>query len=282
MKITLRYEESDDRGLHMTLRLTLTEKYINGPASGVVNLFVDHFNKKRPENQLNAEALHLKIIGGKHVEAGTTVVDVLTSGDECFLMGETSSSHAEAMRQLRAKEPPPVASSSNVAPAGEPKVTKDERGWIRCRRFGCNRFFDPEAPPPPCVHHRAPPIFHETAKWWSCCPDRKAYDWDAFMRIAGCQNNTCSADPPEQQDQKRHLGGCDVRDSHAPMRIDKDAPPDPHVSLEKLRRGLVAVGADAKLFDKLASQLLLETGSPQAVCDDLRRRFTAVLISADL
>ncbi len=25
-----------------------------------------------------------------------------------------------------------------------------------------------------CVHHKAPPIFHETAKWWSCCPDRKA------------------------------------------------------------------------------------------------------------
>jgi hypothetical protein len=34
--------------------------------------------------------------------------------------------------------------------------------------------------------HKSPPVFHETAKWWSCCPQKKAYDWETFQDIPGC------------------------------------------------------------------------------------------------
>ena len=37
-----------------------------------------------------------------------------------------------------------------------------------------------------CRHHTKPPVFHETAKYWSCCPHKKAYDWESFMEIKGC------------------------------------------------------------------------------------------------
>ena len=32
-------------------------------------------------------------------------------------------------------------------------------------------------------YHKLPPVFHETAKFWACCPDKKCYDWDSFMGV---------------------------------------------------------------------------------------------------
>jgi len=58
---------------------------------------------------------------------------------------------------------------------------------VRCKNFGCNQWFDPKYPDG-CTFHKAAPIFHETAKWWSCCPDKKAYDWEEFQSIKGCQS----------------------------------------------------------------------------------------------
>ena len=126
---------------------------------------------------------------------------------------------------------PGVNSPSGTVPdtASKPPV-KDDQGRVRCKRFGCQKFFDPEGEPTECIHHKAPPIFHETAKWWSCCPDRKAYDWEGFMRIPGCETGFCSANPEGQIGQKRFLGGCDVRASSAPVRLDQDAPKEPEQS----------------------------------------------------
>lgn len=38
-----------------------------------------------------------------------------------------------------------------------------------------------------CSYHANKPVFHDTIKYYSCCPDDQAYDWDAFMKIKGCQ-----------------------------------------------------------------------------------------------
>ena len=37
-----------------------------------------------------------------------------------------------------------------------------------------------------CTYHPEKPVFHDTIKYYNCCPKQQAYDWDAFMKIPGC------------------------------------------------------------------------------------------------
>ncbi|GMI56743.1 hypothetical protein TeGR_g10649 [Tetraparma gracilis] len=72
-------------------------------------------------------------------------------------------------------------------------------------------YFDP-ATPPACRHHKSPPVFHETAKWWSCCPHKKAYDWEGFQTIPGCEEGTCSnVKEAGAAGSGEFMGGCELR-----------------------------------------------------------------------
>lgn len=285
MKVTLKYEESDATDLHMTLRLTLPQKYVNGPTKDVVKLFVDHYNKKHSDSPLDIEAHHLKIVGGNHLAHDSKVRDTMANGDECYLLGADSKLPAK-----RAAPEQESAAADSAAPAAAPverdadgkKVVRDEKGRIRCKRFGCQQYFNPDGPEQKCVHHVKPPIFHETAKWWSCCPDRKAYDWEEFMRIPGCQTGTCSANPEGQKNMKSFLGGSDLRGDSAPVRLDADAPKDARQKLSDMMKGLVAIGVDRALFEKVLNKHANQTNDLEKVCELMRARFAAVLNSADI
>lgn len=301
MKVTLKYEEAKEKDLHMTLRLTLPQKYINGSTLEVIKLFVDHYNKKHSESTLDGEVLVLKIVGGDYLDHKTKVREVLASGDECYLLPHSGGPLPAAEPRVSRSEAAPAADGgadpqapTPSAPSSAPRegdsasskasakpLVKDEKGRVKCKRFGCNQLFDPDGEPAKCCHHKAPPIFHETAKWWSCCPDRKAYDWEEFMRIPGCQTGFCSANPDGQQGQKRFLGGCDLRADSAPVRLDADAPKDPRHKLDDLRKGMLAIGVDIELFDKVWTKIASEqNGDMQKVCDVMRTRFAAVVTNA--
>eukprot|EP00928_Gymnodinium_smaydae_P050387 TRINITY_DN33947_c0_g1_i1.p2 TRINITY_DN33947_c0_g1~~TRINITY_DN33947_c0_g1_i1.p2 ORF type:complete len:160 (+),score=45.42 TRINITY_DN33947_c0_g1_i1:211-690(+) len=145
---------------------------------------------------------------------------------------------------------------------------------VRCKRFGCNKMFDPAKPDETvCVHHKAPPIFHETAKYWSCCQDRKAYDWDEFMKIPGCARGEHSTEDPK----KKFLGGCDVREANAPQKISTELPTDPRKKLDLLRKGLSEVGLEEGLFDRAWGKLSVKHGDLNLVVADLRDQLTAEL-----
>jgi len=281
MKVILKYEESENKELHMTLRLTLPQKYLSGQCREVVKLFVDHYNKKHAEEPLDMEALHLKIVGGDHLDSEERVRDVMAGGDECYLLPK--SMFGAKVEKTEAVPPTPVPSAPaprKEAPApSAPKPNAD--GKVRCKNFGCQRTYDPEGEPQSCTHHKAPPIFHETKKWWSCCSDRKTDDFDDFMAIPGCTTTTCTA-TPEGQGTKRALGGCDLRAANAPTRLDADAPIDPRIKLEAVRKGLVAVGVDSALFEKVFSQLMAETGDLDKVVEQFKMRLAAVLNNKDL
>lgn len=281
MKLTLRFEEHESKDLHLTLRITLPKKYASGPTKDVVKLFVDAYNKKHSEtNPLDAETLHLKMVGGNHLERDAKVDDFLASGDECYLLGG---------EVLKGPAPPAkrAASSSTAAPAAAKpaaastvSATESEKkpGMLRCKRFGCqHKYYDPAGPPQECVHHKSAPIFHETAKWWSCCPDKKAYEFDEFMRIPGCMTSFCS-NCPDGQDGKRFLGGSDLRGDNAPVRLDADAPKDPRHQVDDLRKGLLAIGVDGELFEKVWAKLAGEcNGDMEKVADLFRSRFGKAL-----
>lgn len=286
MKVTLKYEESEDKAQHLTLRLTLPAKYVSGATKSVVKLFVDHYNKKFADNQLDVEAFHLKVVGGEHLKHDETVEGNLKTGDECYLMTEWTSPAAPPAPPAAApaaapKEP---ATSSSAAPkeggySDKTGAKENKDGKLRCKRFGCQKFYDPNGPPQECVHHKSAPIFHETAKWWSCCPDSKAYDWEGFMRIPGCQKAFCT-NAPEGQSQKRFLGGSDLRGDCAPVRLDADAPTDPRQKMRDLRKGLVACGVDGELFDKVWGKLAADTDDTDVIVSKFKARFAGVLQKA--
>jgi hypothetical protein len=279
MKITLKYEETDVSEQQLTLRLTLPQKYVNGPTKDVVKLFVDHYNKKHTEAQLDTETLHLKIVGGEHVDREERVKDQLKSGDECYLMDASSAQSAKrpaAAPRASAQVPPSPAQAAQAPKASKPE---EKEGRLRCKRFGCNRYYD-EGTEQTCKHHKSPPIFHETAKWWSCCPDREAYDWEEFMSIPGCQTGVCSATPDGMQGQKKFLGGSDLRGDNAPTRLDADAPQDPRHKIASLMKGLVAIGVDPKLFEKVWAKLVAESDDEKAL-EMFRTRFAGVLNSVE-
>ena len=47
----------------------------------------------------------------------------------------------------------------------------DGDGMLSCRNAGCQaKFRESENTDTSCTHHSGPPVFHETYKWWSCCP----------------------------------------------------------------------------------------------------------------
>ena len=133
-----------------------------------------------------------------------------------------------------------------------------------CKHFGCKQRFPKGGPYPSCVYHSAPPIFHETAKYWSCCPNKKAYDWEDFQRIEGCQKGTCTE--VKEVDQKEFLGGCDLREKHnrpnlkssddfdkAELEGSEAAP-----VLERLRSVFAEIGVENELFDQVVNGLKTE------------------------
>lgn len=37
-----------------------------------------------------------------------------------------------------------------------------------------------------CSYHSGKAVFHDRAKYWSCCPDKKAWEFDDFLKLKGC------------------------------------------------------------------------------------------------
>lgn len=167
------------------------------------------------------------------------------------------------------KKKAPAAAPGTGYPAkdsGPKPAAQREDGKVRCKNFGCNRYFT-RGEQVPCQYHKSPPIFHETAKWWSCCPNNKAYDFDQFMAIPGCVEGFCS---DQGQEGKRFLGGCDLREDSAPQRIDlgPDAPLDPRKKLDALRKGLVVCGVPEEFFDKYWGRQAAKHGDLETVCTE--------------
>ena len=77
------------------------------------------------------------------------------------------------------------------------KMAEENESMLRCKNYGCNQYYNEvDNNDDSCNHHTGPPIFHDTMKCWSCCRDRKAYDFEAFQLIKGCSSGKHSSIPP--------------------------------------------------------------------------------------
>lgn len=63
----------------------------------------------------------------------------------------------------------------------------EEKGTAKCKNKGCSLEFDfRENSPTSCRFHSGQAVFHDAIKYWSCCPEKKCYDFEAFLLVPGC------------------------------------------------------------------------------------------------
>ena len=139
----------------------------------VMGLFVKAYNEKNAETMVNLTEFHLENESNEKIYSNDIVESALSDHSDYHL-----------------KPGAHVRITSN-------QLKAEDDSTIRCRNYGCNqRYTELENSEGSCHHHTGPPIFHDTMKCWSCCRDRKAYDFDAFQLIKGCATGRHSSVPP--------------------------------------------------------------------------------------
>ena len=140
------------------VKITLPAKWIEGPAQKLLTYFVDTYNKKFPEKPLVAEEMKLQC-RGVQVPLDATVSKYVEEYNDLLILHEVKKKGVE----------------------------KAPEGSLLCTNFGCGKRFMPdENGPEACRHHAKGPVFHDTFKYWSCCPDNRAMDFDDFEKIEPC------------------------------------------------------------------------------------------------
>jgi len=235
MKVTLQYDPQDDEtdDLETTLRITLPAKWLDGPVSKVRDTFVEKFNQKHPDCPIALSDCRLELDSGAVLSPDAIVSQSIADNAKLLLK-----------RGSRSPSAPVAAAAPVVAAAAAPAM---QGNAVTCKRFGCGKKFVP-GEPTECRYHKKPPVFHETRKYWACCPDKVAWDWDSFTAIPGC----CTDAEHSTQDPKtKIMGGTELR-------AEKMGEAGPQQIVEKtgleklsaLRSALVAVGVDGGVFDR--------------------------------
>ena len=255
MKVLLHYEDHGDTELWKSLKITSPKSWKNGPTSQLLGQFVESYNQNESlgggPNPLQLNDLYLAIRrpspeGGETklvpLDSDATVLDCIPDRADVYVL------HG----------PPPEV---ELAPATPPAATPTEP-LVSCTRFGCQRRFPKGGPyPSACIYHKSPPVFHETAKFWSCCPQKKAYDWDDFQQIPGCCSAETCTEIKEVTGQPLFLGGTDLREkagTAVPLKSIDDfnkaqaaGGSDAAPVLERLQRVLAELGVEKELYDQV-------------------------------
>ena len=156
-----------------TSKLAIPKAWVTSKTvADVMGLFTKAYNDKAAETeQLDVAALHLEEEGGGTKLYSNDVVEAA--------MSDHSDYYLKPGAHLRAAAAATASAGDSMTADGQPK--------LRCKNYGCNKYYvEAENSDEACQHHTGPPIFHDTMKCWSCCRDRKAYDFESFQLIVGC------------------------------------------------------------------------------------------------
>ena len=215
--------------------------------------FVESYNTSTGKDQpLAAADMHMAIRESDDQESSKIValpsdgrvIDKIPDRADVYVMHGAAKTVVEIQKEAAEEKSAQEAAMKNT---------------VQCTHFGCHNRFPRGGPYPECRYHKAPPVFHETAKFWSCCPQKKAYDWETFQEIPGCQTGTCSEEKDESQ--KLFLGGTDLREqagetvqlksiddfNKAQAAGGSDAAP----VLERLQKVMSELGVEKELFDQV-------------------------------
>ena len=215
MKLFIHYEDHASKELHKTSKITLPKKWLSGHCTALLELFVKTYNGKFAENQLDIALLHLENEKGEALANECVVSEFVAPAADVYVRhGPPPGVKAVTAARVGGTVAAPVSPVAQIGAAAglktpDPQSAGGGGGLLQCKRFGCQKKFDPSTNhETACSYHRLPPVFHETAKFWACCPDQKCYSWDSFMQVHGCSVGPHTHLKP---DQPSVLGGCDVR-----------------------------------------------------------------------
>lgn len=256
MKVLLHYEDNEDSSLHKSLKITLPKSWKTGPTSRLLTQFLESYNANESfqSNPLTEATMHLEtrsistesgptVSGRVALASDAVVVDVIADRADIYIVHGPSRTLQDMADEV-----------------AEAKRQKAERlkGSVACLHFGCQNRFPKGGPYPDCRYHKAPPVFHETAKFWSCCPNKKAYDWETFQAIPGCETGTCTDVREEGDDGKQFLGGSDLREKTeaVPLKSIDDfnkaqTSGEAAPILERLETVLLQLGVEKELFQQV-------------------------------
>lgn len=264
MKVLLHYEDNEDSDLHKSLKITLPKSWKTGPTSKLLAQFVESYNANetfKSANPLTESELHLAIRqpvsadNDKHtmlvLASDAVTVDVIPDRADVYIQHGPSQTLQQAIDAVKEESA---------------RKRKELASTVACTHFGCKHRFPAGGPYPDCCYHAAPPVFHETAKFWSCCPTKKAYDWEDFQNIPGCQTGVCTEIKHEE---KQFLGGSDLREKVKAVQLksiddfnkSEDAGgADAAPVLDRLQSVLAELDIDKELFDQIVEGIKKELG----------------------
>ena len=247
MKVFLHYKDNADETKHKTLKITLPKSWKSGPTQRLLDQFVESYNNR--ECLSDSSQLHLETDGDNEdtrlaLASDAVVCECIKDRSDVFICHGPSKTLMEIETERKEK----------LA-----KIQKENENLVTCKHFGCNKRFPKGGPYPPCRYHAKPPVFHETAKFWSCCPHRKAYDWETFQAVEGCQQGHCVEVLEESENTKQFLGGCDLRDAHQKTELKsiddfnraQEEGNEFVVILDKLKHVLTRFDIDKELFEQV-------------------------------
>lgn len=286
MKVFFHYEDNDNTELHKSLKITLPKSWKTGPVSQLLSQFVESYNNNETlgsANPLDASQLH---IGIRHAEAGgeksvmrslasdAIVVESIPDRSDVYILHGPS----QTIQEMEAEE--------NEKRAKEQENLKNT---VQCTRFGCKNRFPKGGPYPKCRYHKSPPVFHETAKFWSCCPTKRAYDWEDFQNIPGCQTADECTEVKENEGAKQFWGGTDLREQAGEVaklksiddfnKTQAAGGAEAAPVLDRLRSVLNELGIEKELFEQVADGIKKELLATNAGLTDVE---ILELVKADL
>jgi len=262
MKVLLHYEDNPDTELWKSLKITLPKSWKTGPTSKLLGQFVESYNASESlgggPNPLKEEDLHLAIkVQEKDASvlralpSDAVTIEVIADRADVYVVHGPS----ETLGEIEARQK-----------AAERAKREELMNTVQCTHFGCTNRFPRGGPYPDCCFHKAPPVFHETAKFWSCCPDKKAYDFEDFQKIPGCCTGKCTE--LKDADQKLFLGGTDLREKAGDAvklksiddfnKAEAAGGADAAPVLERLQMVLEELGIEKELYDQVVEGIRKE------------------------
>jgi hypothetical protein len=256
MKVLLHYEDNQNPELHKSLKITLPKSWKTGPVSKLLGQFVESYNSNEilgTANPLSEQDLHMCLREDDSskeshqmipLASDAITIDVIPDRADVYVMHGPSKTLQEMQDE---------------AAAEKERLQKEQANLVQCTHFGCKKRFPRGGPYPDCTYHKSPPVFHETAKFWSCCPHKKAYDWNDFEHIPGCQRGVCSE---VKEEQKQFLGGTDLREQAGEGETKLK-------SIDDFNKAQAAGGADAAPVLERLKGVLIELGVEQELYDQI-------------
>jgi len=258
MKVLLHYEDNENSELYKSLKITLPKSWKTGPTAKLLAQFVETYNANEAfsSNPLNEADVHLAL-RQEHtmipLASDDVTVQAIPDRADVYICHGPSRTIQQAVDEKKAELK---------------RKQEDLASTVACQHFGCKNRFPTGGPYPDCRYHAAPPVFHETAKFWSCCPTKKAYDWDDFQNIPGCLTAVCTEIKDEGE--KQFLGGSDLREQMGTAKLK---------SIDDFNTAQAAGGADAAPILERLSAVLKEFDVEQEIFDQVVEGFKKDLSS---